>query len=60
MTPVVKRYAVITFLVAWLALPLFTLVLDKLSAPWFQIACAAILAFIAAWVWLMVQAIRKG
>jgi uncharacterized membrane protein YhdT len=60
MTPVVKRYAVITFLIAWLALPMFTLVINDLPDPWFQIACAATLAFIVAWVWLMVRAIRKG
>jgi hypothetical protein len=60
MTPVVKRYAVITFLIAWLVLPLVAVVFGELSAPWIQIVCAAILAFIVAWVWLMVQAIRKG
>lgn len=60
MTPVVKRYAVITFLVAWLALPVVMFAFWELPAPWLQIVCAAILAFIAVWVWFMVQAIRKG
>ena len=60
MTPVVRRYAVITFLIAWLALPAYVLVVDELSTPWFQIGCGAILVFLAAWVAFMVRAIRKG
>ena len=60
MTPKVKRYAVITFLVAWWGLPGCAFLLNELSEPWFQIACVAVLAFIVAWVWLMVRAIREG
>ncbi|KQY07181.1 hypothetical protein ASD37_13995 [Mycobacterium sp. Root135] len=60
MTPAVKRYAVITFLLAWLALPAYVLVLEELPAPWFQVACWAIAVFIVIWVWLMVRAIRRG
>ncbi len=54
-----KRAAVVLFLVAWFALPTFALLLTQLSPPWFQVGCAAVLAFIGAWIWAMVRAIRS-
>lgn len=60
MTPATKRYAVITFLVAWIALPIGAIALNELPDPWFAVACWVILVFILVWVWLMVRSIRKG
>ncbi|BBY26634.1 hypothetical protein [Mycolicibacterium sediminis] len=59
MTPATKRYAVITFLVAAIALPVVPVALEAMPDPWFRIACWAIVAFILVWVWLMVRSIGK-
>jgi hypothetical protein len=45
-----KRGAVMIFLLGWIFLPLFAVVLGELEPPWFQVGCAALLAFIAAFV----------
>ena len=60
MTPATKRYAVITFLIAWIVLPAGAVALNELPGPWFRVACWVVLAFILVWVWLMVRSIRKG
>jgi hypothetical protein len=56
-----KRGAVAIFLIGWLALPLFVLVLvlGELESPWYEIGCAAMLAFIAVFIAAMVRVVRN-
>ncbi len=44
-----KRGAVVIFLLGWLALPIFVVLLGERDSPWYEIGCAAMLAFIAVW-----------
>lgn len=53
-----RRGAVMIFLFGWLFLPVLAVLLDELSSPWFEIACVAMVAFVAAFGWAMVRVVR--
>lgn len=54
-----KRGAVAIFLIGWLALPIFVILLGELDSPWYEIGCAAMLAFIAVFIAAMVRVVRN-
>lgn len=54
-----KRGAVVIFLLGWLVLPMFVILLGELESPWYEIGCAAMLAFIAVFIGAMVRVVRN-
>ena len=54
-----KRGAVVIFLLGWLVLPIGVILLGELESPWYEIGCAAMLAFIALFIAAMVRVVRN-
>jgi uncharacterized membrane protein YhdT len=54
-----KRGAVVIFLLGWLVLPISAAMLGELDAPWFQIACFGLLAFIVVFIMAAVRVVRR-
>lgn len=54
-----KRGPVVIFLLGWIVLPFMVILLEDLSAPWFQIGCAALLVFIGVFIVSAVQVVRR-
>jgi hypothetical protein len=54
-----KRGPVAIFLLGWLVLPIAATLLGELESPWFEIGCAATLAFIAVFLVALVRVVKN-